>query len=518
MHITLIRSPELVSSHSNALTTPPVGVASLAAFLRKNGPYTVQVIDALGEGVQQYSELEDFPERKNLFLHGLKLEQVVERIEKQAQMVGVSCMFSQDWPLNRVLIQKIRKRFPSAVIVAGGEHISAVPEFVMQDCPEIDYCVAGEGEMPLLSLVQMIAENTSHGKESIPGLYYRESGRVLKSSAKSARIQELDSLPWPAWDLVPMENYLASGASFGINKGRNMPIIATRGCPYACTFCSNPQMWQPKWMARDPKLVVDEMEFYAKEYRANNFDFYDLTAIVRKDWIMEFCAEIEKRNLKITYQLPSGTRSEAIDEEVCAALQRTGCCHITYAPESGSQRTLKMVNKKIKLENLFASMRSAVKQKVFIKMNIVLGFPHETYSDILHTFWFLARCAWIGVHDAFVYTFSPYPGSQLFAELRAKGRIPRLDDDYFFSLATYIQLDKSISYTDHISSRKLNHCRVAGLLFFYSLSFLFHPMRVWKILRGLRRETSDTRIEAFVKSSLQNSATRGLVFFRSKKA
>jgi anaerobic magnesium-protoporphyrin IX monomethyl ester cyclase len=501
MFVTLIRSPELVTDRSNALTTPPVGIAYLGGFLRKHG-IDVQLIDALGEGLNLYNSLLEFPDRAGFYLHGLSLDQVVDKIDSKAKIIGVSCMFSQDWPLNRELIRKIRKKFPNSIIIAGGEHISAVPAFVMNNCPELDYCLCGEGEIALLSLVEKLSLNCTVSLEEIPSLVYRLDNSIKHSNAIPKRIQDIDSIPWPAWDLVPIENYLETGSGYGINKGRNMPIVATRGCPYACTFCSNPQMWTTKWVARNPKCVVDEIESYVKKYSANNFDFYDLTAIVRKDWIIKFCAELEQRNLKITYQLPSGTRSEAIDAEVCAALKRTGCCHITYAPESGSNNTLKKVNKRLKLTNLFASMRSAVDQKLFIKMNIVLGFPHETHLDILKTMVFLARCAWIGVHDVFIFTFSPYPGSQLFKELREKGNIPQLSDDYFFSLSTYIDLNRAISYAEKIPSWQLSYYRIFGLCFFYGLSFLFHPFRALHILRNLSSPISETRIEAFLKTRL----------------
>ena len=95
-----------------------------------------------------------------------------------------------------------------------------------------------------------------------------------------------------------------------------MPVMASRGCPYQCTFCSNPAMWTTRWIPRDPDLLLDEMQFYQKNYGAENFDFYDLTAIVKKSWIIDFCNKIEEREMKFTWQLPSGTRTEAIDGEV----------------------------------------------------------------------------------------------------------------------------------------------------------------------------------------------------------
>ena len=149
----------------------------------------------------------------------------------------------------------------------------------------------------------------------VNGLVMRQDGKIVRTLPRG-RIKAIDDIPWPAWNLVPLENYLSNGLGYGVDLGRSMPLIATRGCPYRCTFCSNPTMWTTKWIARKPNLVLDEIEHYINKYGAENIDFYDLTAIVQKEWIAEFCRLIKKRNLKFTWQLPSGTRSEAIDTEI----------------------------------------------------------------------------------------------------------------------------------------------------------------------------------------------------------
>ena len=164
-----------------------------------------------------------------------------------------------------------------------------------------------------------------------------------------------------------------------------MPMLASRGCPYECTFCSVPLMWQRTWIARDPKLVVDEIERHLERYDIDNVDFYDLTAIVIKSWVMEFCQELVERGIDITWQLSSGTRSEAIDREVSKWLYKSGCRNLSYAPESGSERTLVLIKKKIKLGNLIESLRGAVGEGLNIKINIILGLPDEQHSDILKT-------------------------------------------------------------------------------------------------------------------------------------
>ena len=236
---------------------------------------------------------------------GLRSEEIVERIEGDPDLIGISCMFSQDWPEVRRLIQMVRRRFPTVPIVAGGEHITATSEFTLRSTPEVDVCVIGEGEETIVELANAVSSGASF--DEIRGLVLRAEGGGVRSTGARARIRKLDDIPWPAWDLVPLENYLGNGLGYGVDRGRSMPMLATRGCPYQCTFCSNPEMWTTRWYAREPGLVLDEIQAYQERYGATNFDFYDLTAIVKRSWIIEFTELILARKMKFTWQLPSGT-------------------------------------------------------------------------------------------------------------------------------------------------------------------------------------------------------------------
>ncbi|MBI4023336.1 MAG: B12-binding domain-containing radical SAM protein [Verrucomicrobia bacterium] len=508
--ITLIRVPELIPTTSNALTTPPVGLAYLASYARSKG-CRVRIIDALGEALHQYTPWDS---RKGLVLHGLTCEQIIARCMDAGvpRVIGVSNMFSQDWPLTRTLVAIIKKRLPDSIIILGGEHITATAEFCLKHFGPHCYCIGGEGEVTLVELLEAL----EHQKDvhAVEGISYLNAAGLYTQTGPGKRIKNIDDLPYPAWDLVPLEAYLSSGSGFGVNKGRNMPIVATRGCPYACSFCSNQQMWLQRWIFRDPKRVVDEMEHWIKTYRVNNFDFYDLTAIVRKKWIIEFCKEVVDRSLNVMWQLPSGTRSEALDEEVVAWMKKAGCCHVVYAPESGSPTTLKRIRKMVDLGHLSASMRAAVKQGMFVKMNIVLGFPGDTVGDVLRTYWFLFKCALLGVHDVFIYTFTPYPGSALFRQLREEGKIDGTSDAYFYELATYTKVNEAISYTDFLTSRQLSAFKFLGMMYYYCLVFLFHPLYLFRMAGNLWRGATDTRVEGMVHSLLRPSQKhfRGLVF------
>jgi anaerobic magnesium-protoporphyrin IX monomethyl ester cyclase len=485
---TLIRAPSVVGRFALTLNrTPPLSVAYLAGSLTAAG-HEVQVIDAVGEALEAMHP----GYRPDIVINGLSTDEIVARIRPDTDFVGISCLFSHEWPLIRRLIAAIATRLPAVPIVLGGEHATAVPELCLDEAPQLIACALGEGEETVVDLLDACASRRTF--DGVAGIVLRTSGG-LRRTAPRARIRDVDHIPAPRWDLTPIERYLDGGFSFGVDRGRTMALLATRGCPYRCTFCSSPQMWTTRYNTRSPALVVDEIEEYVHRYRIDAVDFYDLTAIIDRDWILEFCRLLEARRLRITWQLPSGTRSEALDEPVLRAMHRSGCRNVSYAPESGSVRTLESIKKKVKLDRLEASMRAAVRAGLNVKANILIGFPDESEEDLRATLRFILRMARIGVHDVSVWTFSPYPGSELFQRLRASGRLPRLDDDYYASLLSYSDISGAVSYAEALQSSQLQRHRVAGLLLFYAASYLTHPARPLRSLYNIATRRYESRLE-----------------------
>jgi radical SAM superfamily enzyme YgiQ (UPF0313 family) len=485
---TLIRTPSVVGRYALTLNrTPPLSVAYLAGSLTAAG-HEVQVIDGVGEALGAMHP----GYRPDILINGLSVAEIVERVRPDAHFIGISCIFSHEWPMLRELIEALAVRFPTVPIVLGGEHATAVPELCLEDAPALTACALGEGDETIVDLME--AAMGRRELADVAGIVFR-APEGPRRTAPRARIRDVDDIPAPRWDLTPIEHYLDGGLSFGVDRGRTMPLLATRGCPYRCTFCSSPQMWTTRYSTRAPARVVDEIEDYVRRYQAENFDFYDLTSIVKRDWILQFCGELNARGLRVTWQLPSGTRSEALDEPVLRAMYESGCRNVTYAPESGSKRTLDAIQKKVKLDHLESSMRAAVRIGLNVKANILIGFPDEHESDIRDTLRFLLRMARTGVHDASVWTFSPYPGSELFEGLRAAGKLPRLDDDYYASLLSYSDVSGAVSYANHLDSKRLQRYRLAGLLLFYGASYLTHPARPLRSLYNIATRRYESRLE-----------------------
>jgi len=495
--VTLVRVPSLFSSGGITLSaTPPIGLAYLASSLRDAG-HDVGIVDSIGEAIDRVYSFSGI----NLYVNGLKIKEILKTIPPKSKYIGVSLPFSHEWPLAKQVCGAIKEIFPNCFLIVGGEHATALPDFCLEDCRAIDFCVLGEGEETFRELIYNL--ETLGSAIDVLGIAFRGSDGKTFFTGKRDRILSIDDIPPPSWDLVPLENYLAGGYSFGVSLGRSIPILATRGCPYKCTFCSNPKMWKTRWIARTPLKVVEEMEGYIRRYSIENFDFYDLTAIIRKDWAVEFCQLLIERELNITWQLPSGTRSSALDRRVTALLYKSGCRNISYAPESGSPQTLKHIKKKINLDTMIGSMMAAISNNINVKANIIIGFPGEAMRNVFETYKFIFRMAITGVHDVSVWTFSAYPGSEIFDDLIKKMKIdPEFTDDYFTSLLSYSDLSRAISWNVNFSNKQLNYLRFIGLILFYFVSYFLRPFRLIKNIFNIVRHKPESRLEMIALKAL----------------
>ena len=495
MTITLINPPGLKSLSGLQMHTPnpPLGLAYVAGAVKEAGlPYTV--IDSTGEALDRVSP---YSLRDDFMIQGLPYDEIVRRIPPHTRVIGLCCMFSTLWPLTRQLAEHLRGHFPDAILVLGGEHGTAVPEHVLRNSP-VDIVVLGEGEETFVQLVRRIMAGEPW--QEVPGLAYLADG-TFRDNGLSARIRKIDDIPLPDWDSFPIEGYISRHQINGINLGRSMPLLSTRGCPYQCTFCSNPGMWTTRYVTRDPVKVADEIECYKRKYDVVNFDFQDLTAVVKRQWVIKFCRELIRRRLNVTWQMPSGTRCEVFDQEVADLLYQSGCRALAFAPESGAPEILEKVKKQVDLDQMLIAMRIAVRRGFKLSCFIVIGFPDETRATLRKTLGLIRRMALLGVHDVAVSKFVPYPGSTLFKRLQQEGKI-EVDDKFFLSPMDFYTR-KAPSYADHVSTRRLYLSMIWFFVNFYVISFACRPLRTAHILfKAVATGTEETRFAKWLNDML----------------
>ncbi len=281
MKVLLIKSPYLEvykGLDKVATNQAPLGLAYIAAVLRET-KHTVILLD---------------PENQDM-----TYKDVGEFIKKEKpDIVGISSATVNFG--NAVHLAKVAKQSAEPLVVLGGIHATSLPEDVLRDHPEIDLVVIGEGEITMRELCNAMDSAGSVDYTSIPGLAFRnEAGEIVKSSPRPL-IMDLDSLPLPARDLLPMEKYNVQ-VHLSCVSGIKATMISSRGCPSLCTFCASHLTMGRKHRLRSVESVVDEMEYLVHQHKAKYIQFYDDTFTINYKCVVDICNLIIKRKLKVKW-------------------------------------------------------------------------------------------------------------------------------------------------------------------------------------------------------------------------
>jgi radical SAM superfamily enzyme YgiQ (UPF0313 family) len=480
--VALVRPPIVSTFRAvNNEATPGLAYAYLSAYVAKHG-YRCVVVDGIAEALNRVWPLPNYPGYQ---CQGLTFEEIFARIPADAEVIGFSAMFSGEWPVLRDLIMEARKRFPDALFIAGGEHVTALTEYTLRDCPALDLCARGEGEHTFFEILETFREGGDFAR--VNGASYLDAAGHYVAVGGLPRVREVDSIPWPRWPEGYMETFWKAGKSYGVQSERDMPIMASRGCPYQCTFCSSPQMWTTRYILRDVDDLLAEIKAYIAKYDITALQFYDLTAITKKAWTVEFCNRLISEGIQLKWSLPSGTRSEALDAEVLGLLKKTGCNYLVYAPESGSPETLARIKKRIELPKLTESVLEAKRQGIVVRTNLIIGFPDETRRNVFQTIRYGLYLAWKGADEVSINIFSPYPGTEIFASLYDRGRL-QLSDAYFLSLTSlnsdYTSMNP-MTCNEHMGKGELALYRIGFMLTNYAIGYLRYPSRILRTVRNV---------------------------------
>ncbi len=498
MNFTLIDPPRYTFplNHASNVAIPPLGIAYIAAAAEEAG-HTVRVIDSVGEALDTYTQFGP------VYLRGLRFQAIVDRIDPDTDVIGMGNMFSCQWPATRRLIARIKDRFPDIPIILGGEHPTGMPELSLRQAP-VDVVALGEGEETLVELLAHYGGTGPAALADISGIAYLADDGCFVMNPRRTRIKDINKIAWPAWHHFNIEGYIGFNQPHGASLGRYMPMLGTRGCPYACTFCTSPQMWGRRWQMREPELIADEMQHWMQTYNVTDFHFEDLTAIVDKQKILNMCAEIESRGMNVTFQLPSGTRSEAVDTEVARALYNAGCREFQFAPESGDERVLKAIRKKVKLDRLFEAAQCAIDEDISVSCNFIFGFPEDTRESILNNYKAIMRCAKAGFTGVNLNAYSPQPNTASFKDLVASGRIQEFDDEYFMSLFTFQSFFvRKSSYNEHFTPEQVTVMIYLGMILFYGTHFALDPSRAQRTIASLFKDVSANKSATYGKSMVK---------------
>ncbi|MBI4957716.1 MAG: B12-binding domain-containing radical SAM protein [Myxococcales bacterium] len=494
MKVTVVHPPTLLNVRNLGTMKPslPLGLAYVAAAAREAG-HLVRVVDAIALAPHETARDRD------LLRIGAGPAEIAAAVPEDTEVLAIGCTFSFLWPLVRELVVALRARFPRAFIVAGGEHLSALPERSLREAP-LDLVAIGEGEETFVCVLAAL-ERGARRCDDIAGVAFLRDG-AYHATPRRARLRDIDRIAPPAWDLFDVASYNAHDFSLGMRLGFSLPILATRGCPYSCTFCTSPDMWTTRWQARSPRLVVDEMASYVDRYGARSFPFHDLTAVVKRRFIVELCQEILARKLDVTWQLPAGTRCEAFDAEVAELMVRAGCRYLAFAPESGSPEVRERLKKRFTEDTLYEAVRVAVPAGMHVSCYFIVGLPFDTRAGLGQTLAMVRRLAQLGVEDISAHYFHPAPGSELYRELDARGKL-RHDDEELMSALHMTGLtppkDGQGSYCDALTPLELAFWRYLIFATFYATRFAARPTAALHLVTNVLAERETNKLEAFAR-------------------
>lgn len=313
-------------------------------------------------------------------------------------------------------IKRIDKRI---VIVAGGPHPSAMPEETLKES-EIDCTVIGEGDFTLKSIVE------NGFSPAIPNICYKEDGEVIKSLDRQF-IEDLDILPFPAYELFDIKRYSQPQIS---SRRKPLGYIETsRGCYAKCIFC-NKNVHGFKVRVKSAGRVVDEMEWMLKlGFREIHIIDDTFTADMKRAY--SICEEMLRRGLKFPWYPRGGIRVDRVSLELLKMMKKAGCYRIPFGIESGNQRVIDVIDKRIKLEQAEKAVREAKEAGLETECYFMLGLPTETEEDIQKSIDFAIKLDPDYVKFAIAI---PLPGTPMFNRMLAEGRIKTKDwSKYTFS-------------------------------------------------------------------------------------
>jgi anaerobic magnesium-protoporphyrin IX monomethyl ester cyclase len=429
------------------IISPPIGLGYIAASLRRDG-FNPAIIDCAKERFT----LNDF--------RGF--------IEKfKADVVGFQ-VWSCDVPQVEQSLKIVKELNQNTITIIGGAHPSGNPRESLEHFQEADFAFRGEGEEGVALLARRMDGDHAIEFGSIPGLIWRSSNGDVKYNRRSL-VTDLDMLGMPAWDLIPPAEY-PNAPHQGFAKAFPVaPIITTRGCPFNCTFCASHSINGRKVRFRTIDHVLEEIELLQHKYGVREFHIEDDNFTISKKFVKEFCLKLKERNVHTYWHCSSGMRLDSLDNYLLRLMKGAGCYTFTVAIESGSDRVLKLMEKKMSTRTVCLQvnmMNSAGYKPTGLFM---IGFPGETRSEIRKTIRF-ARS--LPIKRAQFAIFHPMPGSKVWTDLEKQGRLKNLD---------WRKVKPSeVAYSGDIPERELKRFQRNAFL-----SFHLRPRILWYQLQEI---------------------------------
>ena len=393
----------------------PLGLLYIAAVLDKAG-YKAEILDAF---------ITDFSFRKigDIIEVGMPYGRIMEEIRRRKpDIVGVTNPFTCQVE-NAIRVADIVKEIdPNILTVVGGPHVTAVPVEFLEEAKNVDIAVIGEGEHTMLDIARFFE---GYKKISdVQGIAYRKDGTVVMNSPRPF-IKDLDELPYPAYHLVEMEQYLdPEKIEYRSFKDRAIPMITSRGCPFNCSFCSVHLHMGKMFRAHSVNYIVDHIEHVVNKYRVKTIYFEDDNLTLDLKRFEAICDKIIEKDITFNWETPNGVRPDYLTLSLLKKMKKTGCQSVFFGIESGDQFVLdNIVDKSLKLEDVTKVAKMCKEIGLKTGAFYIIGFPGEKKENMVKTVELALRLKReydVGMH---LFIATPSYGTRLYKECKKKGYI-----------------------------------------------------------------------------------------------
>jgi radical SAM superfamily enzyme YgiQ (UPF0313 family) len=421
MKVTLISPSHCFNSscsvYAESVIAPPLGLASIAAVLEKQG-IEVDIVDmALSDRKIRDGE--------NLSLPG-------------TDIVGVSASLTQRFPQAVAISRALKQNDKDIPIVFGGNYATFMYKKILRDFDSVDIIVLFEGEYSMLELTKAFS-----GKKDladVKGIAYRNEDEAIIATHPAEKVTDLDTLPMPARHLLPMEHYKEKGHGAG-------SIMSSRGCPYKCIFCSTSAFWGHKVRSNSLERVLQEIEHVVEKYHIKDICFDDDIFTYSRPRILKLCEMIEK---KFDIQWGCSSRVDHIDADLLSKMRKAGCSTIFFGVESASQVILNKSKKHQTIEMSRRAIKMAKEAGMNVDASFILGLPGENKETIKQDLDFILET----MPDRIIMNLLiPHPGTGIYEHSHEFG-IRILDDDWQYYTGTIPVVEtEDLSWKDLLKAR-----------------------------------------------------------------
>ena len=385
MRVSLINPSFQARIRRIAQTTlgPPLGLAYLASGARAAG-HDVLIVDANALGLDPEGAAR-------------------AALASNPGLVGVTAT-TPTIHLAALVAAAVKDLRPDVITVVGGPHATALPARTLAEYPSFDVVARGEAERSFPLLLDALAAGDRAAARALPGFAWREPSGEVHDTGLPPPIEDLDALPSPAWDLLPMKRYR------GVDSSRFSTLLAMRGCPCACVYCSVPEMFGRAMRYRSPAAVAAEMQEVHERYGVDFISFVDDTFTTRADWVRELCDHLVLRGLPGRLRWVCLTRADMVDADLLRRMKDAGCVRVEMGIESGSVTGRRYLRKGLTEEDVLRGYAAAREAGLSTMGFVILNIPGETRDDVEKTLALALRADPDYLQISFL---TPYPGTRL---------------------------------------------------------------------------------------------------------